>query len=117
MTPDSINTALQGIFGSTYVNDFNKYGKSYKVELQGDNVFRDDVRDLTKAYVRNGKGDMVPLGTLVDIKYNFVPQFLTRYNMFQSVLVNGSAAPRLQLGTGDGRDGKDREEGQFRHVV
>ena len=98
VTPDSINTALQGIFGSTYVNDFNKYGKSYKVELQGDNVFRDDVRDLTKAYVRNGKGDMVPLGTLVDIKYNFVPQFLTRYNMFQSVLVNGSAAPGYSSG-------------------
>ena len=98
VTPDSINTALQGNFGSTYVNDFNKYGKSYKVELQGDNVFRDDVRDLTKAYVRNGKGDMVPLGTLVDIKYNFVPQFLTRYNMFQSVLVNGSAAPGYSSG-------------------
>ncbi len=98
VTPDSINTALQGIFGSTYVNDFNKYGKSYKVELQGDNVFRDDVRDLTKAYVRNGKGDMVPLGTLVDIKYNFVPQFLTRYNMFQAVLVNGSAAPGYSSG-------------------
>lgn len=98
VTPDSINTALQGIFGSTYVNDFNKYGKSYKVELQGDSVFRDDVRDLTKAYVRNGKGDMVPLGTLVDIKYNFVPQFLTRYNMFQSVLVNGSAAPGYSSG-------------------
>ena len=98
VTPDSINTALQGIFGSTYVNDFNKYGKSYKVELQGDNVFRDDVRDLTKAYVRNGKGDMVPLGTLVNIKYNFVPQFLTRYNMFQSVLVNGSAAPGYSSG-------------------
>lgn len=98
VTPDSINTALQGIFGSAYVNDFNKYGKSYKVELQGDNVFRDDVRDLTKAYVRNGKGDMVPLGTLVDIKYNFVPQFLTRYNMFQSVLVNGSAAPGYSSG-------------------
>lgn len=98
VTPDSINTALQGVFGSTYVNDFNKYGKSYKVELQGDNVFRDDVRDLTKAYVRNDKGDMVPLGTLVDIKYKFVPQFLTRYNMFQAVLVNGSAAPGYSSG-------------------
>ncbi len=98
VTPDSINTALQGIFGSAYVNDFNKYGKSYKVKLQGDKLFRDDVRDLSKAYVRNDQGEMVPLGTLVGIRYNFVPQYLTRYNMFQSVLVNGSAAPGYSSG-------------------
>ena len=98
VTPDSINTALQAVFGSAYVNDFNKYGKSYKVKLQGDKLFRDDVRDLSKVYVRNDRGEMVPLGTLVDIRYNFVPQYLTRYNMFQSVLINGSAAPGYSSG-------------------
>ena len=95
---ERINSALQGIFSYAYVNDFNKYGKSYKVEIQGESEFRNDIRDFSSVYVRSDTDAMVPLSTLVQTEFRFVPQFLQRYNMFQSVQINGTPADGYSSG-------------------
>ncbi|MDR0931784.1 MAG: multidrug efflux RND transporter permease subunit [Victivallales bacterium] len=93
-----INTALQGLTGYTYVNDFNKYGKVYKVEIQAQAKSRLSVPDVQGIYVRNDKGEMVPLGTLVEVEQRRAPQYLNRYNMYSSATINGSNAPGYSTG-------------------
>ncbi|MHB9139834.1 MAG: efflux RND transporter permease subunit, partial [Victivallaceae bacterium] len=88
-----INDAFQSLLGYSYVNDFNKFGKVYKVEIQAQTQFRSDIAGLSSIKLRNKAGEMVPLNTLVEIETTFGPQFLNRYNMYSSLTVNGSAAP------------------------
>ena len=95
---EDISSALQGTFGYTYVNDFNKYGKTYKVEIQSAPEFRSDVSDFSKIYLRNSSGNMVPLSTLVSPEFRFVPQYLQRFNMYQAIQINGSPAPGYSSG-------------------
>ena len=95
---DQINSALQGVYGYTYVNDFNKYGKSYKVEYQGMSEYRDDISDLNHVFVRSNTNKMIPLSSLIRPEYRFAPQYLQRFNMFQSILINGSPAPGFSSG-------------------
>ena len=95
---DDISNALQGLFGYAYVNDFNKYGKTYKVELQSAPEYRDDLSDVSKIYLRNSSGKMVPLSTLVAPEFRFVPQYLQRHNMYQSISINGAPAPGYSSG-------------------
>ncbi len=90
---DTVNAALQGLFGYTYVNDFNKFGKSYKVEVQAKADARDDISDISAVKIRNRYGEMLPLGTLASVRQKFVPQYLSRYNMLSSVQITGSPAP------------------------
>ena len=87
-----INDAFQSLLGYSYVNDFNKFGKVYKVEIQAQSQFRSDITGLSSIKLRNKDGEMVPLNTLVEIETTFGPQFLNRYNMYSSLTVNGSAA-------------------------
>ncbi len=95
---DAINSALQGITGYTYVNDFNKFGKVYKVELQGQSRYRRDLADVNGIFVRNDKGEMVPLSTLVTPKRRSVPQYLNRFNLYTSATVNVVNAPGYSSG-------------------
>ena len=95
---DDISDALQGTFGYTYVNDFNKYGKTYKVEFQSAPEYRNDISDVTKIYLRNSSGKMVPLSTLVKPEFRFVPQYLQRFNMYQSISINGTPKPGYSSG-------------------
>ena len=95
---EDISAALQGTFGYTYVNDFNKYGKSYKVEYQAAPEYRSDVSDYSKVYLRSSSGSMVPLSTLVKPEFRFVPQYLQRFNMYQAILINGSPKPGFSSG-------------------
>ena len=87
-----INDAFQSLLGYSYINDFNKFGKVYKVEIQAQSQFRSDITGLSSIKLRNRNGEMVPLDTLVEVETRFGPQFLTRYNMYSSLTVNGSAA-------------------------
>ena len=89
---------LQAYLGSTYVNDFNKFGRTYQVRVQADARFRARPEDILRLQVRNPQGQMVPLGTLVRIKESFGPQVVTRYNMYPSASVKGSAAPGYSSG-------------------
>ena len=94
----SINNALTCYQGSYYVNDFNRYGKVFKVMIQADVDFRRDVRDLDNVYVLNNENEMVPLSTLVEVETTFGPQYMNRYNLYSSVTINGNSAPGYSSG-------------------
>ncbi len=95
---DDIFTALNANFGSYYVNDFNKFGRIYRVYLQAEADRRSSPTDIGKLFVRNKDGDMIPLGSLVKIKSVLGPDTLERYNMFRSAVVNGEPAPGYSSG-------------------
>ncbi|MBO5201736.1 MAG: efflux RND transporter permease subunit, partial [Lentisphaeria bacterium] len=93
-----LNTTLSSMFGSTYVNDYNKFGKSYKVMIQAKPEFRGQLADLPKIKIRSKNGEMVPLSTLVTPETKFVPQYLQHFNMASSVMINGSPRPGVSSG-------------------
>ncbi|MFV0359784.1 efflux RND transporter permease subunit [Tropicimonas sp.] len=90
---------LQAYLGSYYVNDFNLFGRVYKVMIQADGDYRSRVEDISRLYVRSVSGEMVPLGTLLDVESVLGPVLLNRYNMFRSATV--TAIPAEGLSTGD----------------
>ncbi|WP_299418929.1 multidrug efflux RND transporter permease subunit [uncultured Shimia sp.] len=92
-------TTLQGYMGSIYVNDFNLFGRVYRVMIQADGEFRSQVEDINALYVRSQTGEMVPMGTLVNVRNELGPVALNRYNMFRSATVTG--VPKEGLSTGD----------------
>ena len=93
-----IYNALSGYFGKSYVNDFNKYGRVYRVYLQADSVYREKPGDIDKIYVKNTTGKMVPLSAVVDVKNVVGPYSLTRYNMYPAITVNGTARTGVSSG-------------------
>ncbi len=79
--------------GSLYVNDFNKFGRTWQVIVQADPKFRTTIDDLPRLKVRNNRGVMVPVGSLAEIKEVNGPLLLIRYNMYLAASVNGMSAP------------------------
>ncbi len=94
---DVYNT-LQTYLGSIYVNDFNKFGKTYQVMVQALPQFRNIVQDINYLYTRNNAGEMIPLETLVSTKEVLGPEVINHYNMFQSAKITGSAATGYSSG-------------------
>ncbi|MCK5176344.1 MAG: efflux RND transporter permease subunit, partial [Candidatus Aenigmarchaeota archaeon] len=86
---NEIYNTLNGQFGTYYVNDFNKLGRIFRVQMQADSRFRETPEDINKLYVRNIQGEMTPLNTMISIKHTVGPQSLNRFNMFRSVTLNG----------------------------
>ena len=95
---NEIYSALSGYFGKSYVNDFNKYGRVYRVYLQADSEFREKPADIDKIYVKNNAGTMVPLSAVVNISNIVGPYSLTRFNMYPSILINGQAREGVSSG-------------------
>ncbi len=95
--PDVFNT-LQIYLGSLYVNDFNLFGRTFRVTLQADNASRSSSSDLSKLYVRNATGGMVPLSTLGILKPIVGPETVPHYNNYASALINGGPAPGYSTG-------------------
>jgi hydrophobe/amphiphile efflux-1 (HAE1) family protein len=93
-----IFATLQAHLGSQYVNDFNLYSRVYRVRVQNEAEFRYRVNQIDQLYVRSTTGEMVPLRTLVKLSTTLGPQLVTRFNLFPSVTVNGSAAPGVSSG-------------------
>ncbi|MGF1686762.1 multidrug efflux RND transporter permease subunit [Photobacterium japonica] len=89
---------LQGNLGSMYVNDFTMYGKNYRVTLQADSDFRDNLDALERFHVRSANGTMIPLSTLTKVEQVFEPDVAWRYNMYRSVVIQGSPAPGYSSG-------------------
>ncbi|WP_170398097.1 efflux RND transporter permease subunit [Ruegeria arenilitoris] len=89
---------MQAQLGSYYVNDFNLFGRVYRVMIQADGSYRDKVEDISNLYVRSTKGEMVPLGTLVDVENVLGPVLLKRHNLFRSATVTAVPAPGLSTG-------------------
>jgi HAE1 family hydrophobic/amphiphilic exporter-1 len=88
----NVFNTLQAFLGSVYVNDFNKFGRTYQVKVQADGAFRSDVEDIRRLEVRDTAGRMIPLGTLVSVKETVGPQLIRRYNMYPSATINGRSA-------------------------
>src|SRR6476659_8439230 len=91
-------TALQATLGGIYVNNFNLYGRTWQVNVQGEASDRGDVSDIWRIYVRNSAGQMVPIRSIAGAKIVTGPQVITRYNNYRSVTVNGSPAPGVSSG-------------------
>ncbi|GBE42536.1 Efflux pump membrane transporter BepG [bacterium BMS3Bbin10] len=89
---------LSANFGSYYVNDFNKFGRVYRVFVQAEGDRRASPEDIGKTYVRNRDGEMIPLQTFVTVKPILGPESIERYNLFRSAVVNGSPAPGFTSG-------------------
>src|SRR5438034_5770557 len=93
-----VNDTLQIYLGSLYVNDFNRFGRTYQVTAQADANFRLRAEDIPKLKTRNFAGDMVPLGTLVDVHETTGPDKVIRYNMSSAADINGVAMPGVSSG-------------------
>ncbi len=89
---------MQTYLGSIYVNDFNRFGRTYEVIAQADTLFRAKPDDILRLQVRNAAGKMVPLGAVVDISQTTGPDSASRYNGFRSADLNGAAAPGYSSG-------------------
>jgi hydrophobe/amphiphile efflux-1 (HAE1) family protein len=85
--------SLQTFLGGLYVNDFNRFGRTWKVLLQADSEFRDKASDINRFYVRSTQEGMVPLGTLVHVKQIAGPEVVYRYNRYRAIDILGQAAP------------------------
>jgi hydrophobe/amphiphile efflux-1 (HAE1) family protein len=94
---DVFNT-LQTSLGGYYVNDFNLFGRTWQVNIQGEAADRSDVNALNKIYVRNRTGEMVPLRAIADIQVRLGPQVISRYNNYRSVTINGGPKPGVSSG-------------------
>jgi multidrug efflux pump len=97
---------LQVYLGSLYVNDFNRFGRTYEVVAQADAPYRSRVEDILPLETRNGSGAMVPLGTLLTVKESFGPDIVQRYNAYRSADINGGAAPGFSSGEAQARMGQ-----------
>ncbi|EAV44056.1 HAE1 family hydrophobic/amphiphilic exporter-1 [Labrenzia sp. MBR-25] len=91
-------TTLQAYLGSYYINDFNIFGRVYKVMIQAEGKFRDRVEDIGALYVRASDGTMVPMRSILTTQNVLGPQILTRYNMFRAAAVMADPAPGASTG-------------------
>jgi HAE1 family hydrophobic/amphiphilic exporter-1 len=94
----SVFNALQSYLGSYYVNQFNKFGRTYQVYVQADSRYRLEPDDIRRLYVRNTKNQMVPLGTMTEVNISSAPAVITLYNLYPAAPINGMAAPGYSSG-------------------
>ena len=106
---DVFNT-LQVYLGSYYVNNFNEFGRTWQVNVQADQQFRDQVPDIRQLQVRNNQGQMIRLGTLMDVRDTSGPVMVMRYNMYSATAITGNTAARHQLRAGHRPDARNRRQ-------
>ena len=93
-----VYTTLASLLGSSYVNDFNLYGRNFKVVAQADSSYRSSLSSLDKYYVRNSQGNMIPLATLITSKLIESPALLSHFNIYRSIEINGNSKPGFSSG-------------------
>ncbi len=93
-----VYATLQTFLGGSYVNDFSRFGRQWKVFLQADSSYRTNADDIKKFYVRNNRGEMVPLSSIVTVKNTSGPEFTVRFNLYRSVEISGGPAPGYSSG-------------------
>ena len=89
---------LQAFLGGAYVNQFNRFGRQWKVYLQAEPEYRTSADKIDSFYVRNSKGGMTPLSSLVNIRRVSGPEYTNRFNLFRSIQINGTPAPGYSSG-------------------
>ncbi|KQV59843.1 MULTISPECIES: efflux RND transporter permease subunit [unclassified Duganella] len=94
----TIYQTLQINLGSLYVNDFNQFGRTYQVRVQADAPFRSQAEQISQLKVRNSKGEMIPLSSLMRVKDSYGPDRVERYNAYVSAEINGGPAPGFSSG-------------------
>ncbi|HKA05945.1 MAG TPA: multidrug efflux RND transporter permease subunit [Gemmataceae bacterium] len=95
---DDIFRTLQAHFGGVYVNDFNRFGRTYQVRVQAEPEYRRRPDDIYRIEVRSRRGQMVPLGTLVDVQERLGPQTIQRYNLYPAASITGQASKGTSSG-------------------
>lgn len=95
---NQIYSALQAFLGGLYINDLNKFGRTYRVMLQALPEFRSTPENIESFYVRNTKGDMVPLSTMVNVSDVSGPEYISRYNVYPTINVTADAAEGYSSG-------------------
>jgi HAE1 family hydrophobic/amphiphilic exporter-1/multidrug efflux pump len=95
---DDVFNALAATLGTYYVNDFNKYGRTWQVLMSADAPYRNRPDDIGAVYVRTPKGEMVPLSALATVRYSSGPDSLERFNNLPAVKIIGQAAPGISSG-------------------
>ncbi len=90
---NDLYTTVGAFMGGTYVNDFTRFGRLYKTYLQAEPKYRSKESDINNFFIKNSKGDMVPLATIVDIKSISGPEYTTRFNLYRSAEVTGAPGP------------------------
>jgi multidrug efflux pump subunit AcrB len=93
-----IFNTLQVCLGSLYVNDFNRFGRTWQVNVQADADSRRQIEDIRQIKVRNTQGSMVPLGALLNVRAMSGPVMIVRYNMYPAAPINGNPAPGVSSG-------------------
>ncbi len=94
----TVYQALQINLGSLYVNDFNQFGRTYQVVVQADAPFRSQREQIAQLKVRNDKGEMIPLSSLMRIRDTYGPDMVNRYNAYLAADISGGAAPGISSG-------------------
>ena len=92
-TIQDTNTTLGALLGSSYINDFNRFGRVYKVYVQAEPEFRRDPKQLGLFFVRSAKGEMIPLDTLISTESTSGPEYTNRFNLYRSAEVSGVPGP------------------------
>jgi HAE1 family hydrophobic/amphiphilic exporter-1 len=98
VTTDQVFSTLASYLGSTYVNQFNKFGRTFQVYAQASSQFRLTPRDIEKLMVRNSQGDMIPLGTVAKITPAVGPSLISLYNLYPSATIIGLPAQGFSSG-------------------
>jgi HAE1 family hydrophobic/amphiphilic exporter-1 len=94
-----VMTAMQGYFGGIYVNNFNQFGKQYRIMIQADAAYRKNEEGLNKVMVRTGMNKMAPITEFISVTKTYGPESISRFNLFTSMSVNG--APNKGIGSGE----------------
>ncbi len=95
---DEIFNTMQIYLGSIYVNDFNQFGRTYQVIAQAEKSFRSNPQDIQRIKAKNADGQMIPLGSVINVEETFGPEIASRYNAFRSADINGNPAPGYSSG-------------------
>jgi len=90
--------AMSATFGQMYVNDFNQFGRTYRVQLQSEADYRAKPEDIRNVYVRSNNGSMIPLTSVVTIKNSVGPEFVERFNIFQAAKIMATPAAGVSSG-------------------
>ena len=94
----SVFDTLQAYLGSVYINDFNRFGRTYRVYAQAEARFRSKPEDIANLKTRNLNGDMVPMGAIADVRFEAGPDRVSHYNVYLASDINGQGAPGVSSG-------------------
>lgn len=86
-----VYATMSTLLGSSYINDFNLYGRNFRVVAQADSSYRTSISNLENYYVRNSQGNMIPMGSLITAKVIESPSLISHYNIYRSIEINGNA--------------------------